>query len=109
MKPALKDDPNGLSPADRREQAIAHTCATLFRSLIAEQINRIEADAAASAEDSADDPDAGPVMARVAFAIEWEAGAQAPQIGGKLSYTVRRKFTGEMLCDPAQMKLEGVQ
>tara|TARA_R110000822_G_scaffold115401_4_gene247176 strand:- start:24 stop:359 length:336 start_codon:yes stop_codon:yes gene_type:complete len=105
VNPNLKDSIDDLTPQERRDLGIAQTAATLVRGLLHEQITKIESGAAEAAEDTSSEPDAKPVMAKVSVTIEWEAGANDPELNASLTYSVRRKFTGSLRCDPNQLKL----
>lgn len=109
MNAPLKSLPSteDLTPAERRELAIAQTASILVRGLLHEQISKIEDAAAQTAEDS--ETDDKPVVAKVSITIDWPAGAQAPDINASVSYALRRKSTGTLKADAHQLKLEGVQ
>ncbi len=74
-----------------REQRIIDTVASLCKKAIAERLNQIEQAAADTAEDAHDeDGETAPVRAKLSLAVSWPAGADAPDVEVKATYSVRR-------------------
>ena len=85
---------------DKRRHAIADSIATLAAAMIQENIIRdVENDAAESADGDSDKP----VMAKLAFSVQWPAGAQRAEIEAKLAWSVRRLQTADCVVDPDQL------
>jgi len=85
---------------DKRRHAIADSIATLAAAMISENIIRdVENDAAESADVDSDKL----VLAKLAFSVQWPAGAQRAEIEAKLSWSVRRLQVADCVVDPDQL------
>ena len=85
---------------DKRRHAIADSIATLAAAMITETIIRdVENDAAESDNGESDKP----VLAKLAFSVQWPAGAQRAEIEAKLAWSVRRLQIADCVVDPDQL------
>lgn len=94
-----------LSPNETRRQAIINAVAGLCREAIAERLDDIERAAADAAEDTMDDEDAKPPVAKLSIALSWAAGEARPEIECKASFGVRRVLRLNAPTDQEQTKL----
>lgn len=105
MVPPIKPGDEALSPAEARRQAIINTVADLCREAIAERLDEIERAAADAAEDTTDDEDAKPPVAKFSIALQWFAGQERPEIEAKAAFGVRRVLKLSAPTDHEQGKL----
>jgi hypothetical protein len=96
---------DALSGNEIRRQAIINTVAELCRESIAERLDDIERAAADAAEDTTDDEDAKPPVAKLSIALQWFAGQERPEIEAKASFGVRRVLRLSAPTDTEQGKL----
>lgn len=94
-----------LSPVEARRQAIINAVADLCREAIAERLDDIERAAADAAEDTTDDEDAKPPVAKLSIGLSWLAGASRPEIEAKASFGVRRTLRLTAPTDTEQGRL----
>lgn len=86
---------------DKRRHAIAESIVHLAHSLITEGVvNDVENDAAEAASQDASDK---PVIAKLAFSVQWPAGAAVAEIEAKLAWSVRRMTTADCVVDPNEL------
>lgn len=84
---------------ETKSQKFADFLAEEAKSLLIEHIESAEA----AAVDGIDPADDKPVKAKVSISFAWDAGAQAPNVVTKLTYTTSHKDETERTFDPDQM------
>lgn len=90
---------------EARRQAIIRTACDLTRHAFGERFEIAEQAAADAAEDTSEDEDAKPPVAKLTLAFSWFAGQVRPELEAKVSFSQRRVLTLSAPTDQEQGRL----
>ena len=78
---------------DDRRQAMIEAILPTLREALGEKIDAVEADAAASVDETEAEGDAKPVKAKLSISLSWLAGEPSPEVTIKAKHSLSKSIT----------------
>ena len=78
---------------DDRRQAMIEAILPSIREALGEKIDAVEADAAASVDETEEERDAKPIKAKLSLSLSWLAGEPSPEVTIKAKHSLSKSIT----------------